>query len=300
MSQGLSWYIIVIVLFNVLGMLALIWWSGKGSSKKVAEGEEMGHVWDGDLREFNNPLPRWWLWMFYITIAFALVYFALYPALGKTKGVLNWTQEKAWEKEEKKADEEFAAFFQQFDGKDLTMLAGDPGAVRAGKRLYLNYCSQCHGSDAGGARGFPSLADNDWLYGGEPENIRTSILAGRNGMMPPFGPVLGDDGLEDVAAYVMQLNGRQVDDAKAKAGQEKFALNCAGCHMPDGTGNKFLGAPNLTNNIWVYGGSPGAIKMSIREGRNGVMPAHKDFLGEQKVELVAAYVLSLTEAAKEQ
>ena len=280
-------------------MLGLIWWSGKGSSKKVAQGEEMGHVWDGDLREFNNPLPRWWLWMFYITIVFGLVYFALYPALGKTKGALGWSKEKAWEQETQKADEKFAEFFQPFEGKNLAALAQDPDAVRAGKRLFLNYCSQCHGSDAGGTRGFPSLTDNDWLYGGEPQSIKTSILDGRNGIMPPFGPALGDDGVEQVAAYVGKLAGRQVDEAKAQAGQEKFMVNCAGCHMPDGTGNKFLGAPNLANNIWLYGGSPGIIEHTIREGRNGVMPAHKEFLGEQKVQLVSAYVLSLAESAKQ-
>ncbi len=297
MSEGLSWYIIVIVLFNIFGMLALIWWSGKGSPKKVAEGDEMGHVWDGDLREFNNPLPRWWLWMFYLTIIFAVVYFALYPGLGKVTGYLGWTQEKAWEEETKKAEESFAAFFTSFEGRDLAALAQDPDAVKAGERLYLNYCSQCHGSDAGGSRGFPSLTDDDWLYGGEPENVKASILDGRQGQMPPFGPVLGEDGTKEVAAYVMKLSGRQVDEAKAEAGQEKFAMNCAGCHMPDGTGNKFLGAPNLTNNIWLYGGSPGTIEQSISEGRAGVMPAHRDFLGEQRVHLLTAYILSLAGTA---
>ena len=299
MSEGLSWYITVIVLFNIFGMLGLIWWSGKGSSKKVAKGAEMGHVWDGDLKEFNNPLPRWWLWMFYITIVFALVYFALYPALGSTKGALGWTQQSAWQKETERADEAFAAFFEKFEGKDLAALAADRDAVEAGKRLYLNYCSQCHGSDAGGARGFPDLTDDDWLYGGEPENIQISILQGRNGVMPPFGPALGEDGTKEVAAYVMKLSGRQVDEARAQAGQEKFMMNCAGCHMPDGTGNKFLGAPNLTNNVWLYGGSPGAVEHTIREGRNGVMPAHQDFLGEKKVQLLTAYVLSLAETAKQ-
>ena len=155
-------------------------------------------------------------------------------------------------------------------------------------------------SDAGGARGFPSLVDDDWLYGGDPDNIKTSILSGRNGLMPPFGPALGDDGVEEVAAYVMQLTGRDVDSAKAEAGKAKYLTNCAGCHMPDGTGNKFIGAPNLANNIWLYGGSPGTVKKSIREGRNGVMPAHEDFLGQDKVHVVAAYIVSLAEAAKKQ
>jgi len=295
MSEGLSWYIIVIVLFNIFGMLGLIWWSGKGSPKKVAEGDEMGHVWDGDLREFNNPLPRWWLWMFYLTIIFAVVYFALYPGLGRVTGYLGWTQVKEWQEETRKADQNFAAFFKKFEGKDLVALAQDPDAVKAGERLYLNYCSQCHGSDAGGARGFPNLTDNDWLYGGQPENVKDSILDGRNGVMPPFGPALAEGGTKEVAAYVMSLSGRQVDETRAEAGQEKFAMNCAGCHMPDGTGNKFLGAPNLTNNIWLYGGSPGTIEQSIREGRNGVMPAHRDFLGEQRVQLLVAYILSLAE-----
>ena len=300
MSQGLSLYIIIIVLINILGMLALIWWSGKGSSAQVGQGEETGHVWDGDLTDLNNPLPRWWLWMFYITIIFSLLYFLLYPGLGKIKGVLGWTQETQWQEEMAAADVQYAPIFKQFSGQDLIALAGDPEALKVGQRLYLNYCAVCHGSDAGGARGFPSLADDDWLYGGDPDNIKTSILIGRNGVMPPFGPALGDDGVEEVAAYVMQLNGREVDSAMAEAGKAKYLINCAGCHMPDGTGNKFIGAPNLANNIWLYGGSPGTIKKSIREGRNGVMPAHEDFLGQDKVHVLAAYIVSLAEAAKEQ
>lgn len=298
MSTGWSWYIIFLTLLNIFGMVWLIWWSGKGGSKKVAQGEVMGHVWDGDLSELNNPLPRWWLWLFYITIVFALLYLALYPGLGKVKGAFNWTAQSQWEREIAAADAHFGPLFQQYAGQDLAALAKDPEAVKIGRRLFLNYCATCHGSDAGGARGFPSLSDGDWLYGGEPDAVKASILDGRNGMMPPFGQVLGDKGVEEVVAYVASLSGRDVDAAKAAAGKEKFTMNCGGCHMPDGTGNKFLGAPNLTDEVWLYGGSPGSIGKTISEGRNGVMPPHREFLGEDKVHLLAAYVVSLSQQKK--
>jgi len=295
MSTGWSWYIIILTLLNIFGMVWLIWWSGKGGSTKVAQGEAMDHVWDGDLRELNNPLPRWWLWLFYITIVFGLLYFAFYPGLGKMKGFFNWTAQNQWEREMAAADAHFGPLFQQYAGQDLAALAKDPKAVEIGQRLFLNYCATCHGSDAGGARGFPSLSDGDWLYGGEPGTVKASILDGRNGMMPPFGQVLGDGGVEEVAAYVASLSGRDVDAAKAEAGKEKFAMYCGGCHMPDGTGNKFLGAPNLTDDVWLYGGSPGTISKTIGQGRNGVMPPHREFLGEDKVHLLAAYVVSLSQ-----
>lgn len=298
MSQGLSWYIIILTLLNVLGMVWLIWWSGKGGSAKVAQGETMGHTWDGDLQEFNNPLPRWWLWLFYISIVFGLVYFALYPGLGKVKGLLGWTQQGQYAQEVARADERYAPIFEKYAKQDLAVLARDPEAMKRGRRLFLNYCSVCHGSDAGGARGFPNLTDSDWLWGGEPATIETTILHGRNAIMPPFGQVLGDEGTEDVAAYVMTLSGRKADAAKVAKGREQFVTLCAGCHGPDAKGNKFLGAPNLTDAVWLYGGSPGTIRQTIHDGRNGVMPAFQGFLGEDKVHLLAAYVVSLSQGSK--
>ena len=296
MTSGWSWYIIILTLLNVFGMVWLIWWSGKGSSAQVAKGQTTGHVWDGDLQDFNNPLPRWWLWLFYITIVFGLVYLALYPGLGKAKGLFGWTQEQQWEQELARADERYGPIFQKYASQDLQTLAKDPEAVQRGQRLYLNYCSTCHGSDAGGTRGFPDLSDEDWLYGSEPENIKASILHGRTGMMPPFGQILGDDGVDNVASYVRTLAGLKADAAAAKNGREQYVALCAGCHSPDGVGNKFLGAPNLTDNIWLYGSSPGAIKQTIRDGRSGVMPAHEAFLGHDKVHLLAAYIVSLSRA----
>ena len=296
MTAGWSLYIIILTLLNILGMVWLIWWSGKGTAAQAAKGETTGHVWDGDLEDFNNPLPRWWLWLFYITIVFGLLYLAFYPGLGNLKGLFGWSQETQWEQEITRADEQYGPIFQKYAGQDLLTLAKDPEAVQRGQRLYLNYCSTCHGSDAGGARHFPNLSDGDWLYGGEPENIKASILDGRSGMMPPFGQVLGDDGVENVASYVMSLSGREADAAKVEKGREQYVAMCAGCHAVDAKGNKYLGAPNLADKIWLYGSSPGTIKQSIREGRNGVMPPHREFLGEDKVHLLAAYIVSLSEA----
>jgi cytochrome c oxidase cbb3-type subunit 3 len=294
MSAFFHWWVIVITVINLLGCWWLIRFSAK-SGPTVAEGGEdtTGHTWDG-LREFNNPLPRWWLWMFYITLVFAVIYLALYPGLGNFKGIYGWTQEQQYEAEVAKAEETYGPIFAKYASQDLAAVAADPEARQMGENLFLTYCSQCHGSDARGAPGFPNLADNDWLYGGDPQAIKMSILNGRNGVMPPFGAALGDQGVKEVAAYVVTLSGREADPQLAAAGKEKFGM-CAACHGMDGTGNQALGAPNLTDNTWLYGGSMGVIEKSIREGRNGQMPAHDEFLGEEKVHLLAAYVYSLSQ-----
>jgi len=294
MSEGLSWYITIVVVANILACAWLIWWSGKGATAEVEKGATMHHTWDGDLQEFNNPLPRWWLWLFYITIAFGLVYLALYPGLGKIPGVLGWSQQEQYDEEIAAADAKYGPIFKKYASQDLAVLMQDPEGRKIGQRIFLNYCAVCHGSDAGGARGFPNLTDADSLYGNAPATIEKTILDGRQGAMPAWGPTLGDEGVEDVTAYVMSLSGKQVDAAKAEAGKAKFATLCVGCHMPDGTGNKAIGAPNLTDGVWLYGGTKAAIETSIRDGRNGKMPAHRQFLGEDKVRLVAAYVAGLS------
>ena len=200
-----------------------------------------------------------------------------------------------YEQEIAAADAEFGSLFAQFEKTPIPELAANEAAMHAGERLYVTYCAVCHGSDARGAPGFPNLRDNDWLYGGEPENIEATILHGRNGVMPAWeGPLGGEEGVNQVTTYVMSLAGRDVDTALAAAGKAKFDLFCVGCHMPEGTGNPLLGAPNLTNNIWLYGGSPRTIKESIAKGRNGVMPAHNEFLGKAKSHILAAYVYSLS------
>jgi cytochrome c oxidase cbb3-type subunit 3 len=289
-----SWWIIIV---SLGGILACVWLARWMSGATVQAGEEvqtMGHVWDENLSELNNPLPKWWLNMFYITIAFGLVYLVLYPGLGAFKGVLHWTQVGQYEQEVQRADEKYGPIFKHYAAIPIPELIKEPKALAIGQRMFLNYCATCHGSDAGGGPGFPSLKDGDWLYGGEPQTIQTSIMGGRNGIMPPMGAAVGgEEGIEQVAAYVMSLSGRKVDPQLAEAGKAKFVV-CAACHGPDGKGNKALGAPNLTDKVWLYGGSPETIKKTIREGRSGHMPAHKDFLGEDKSHIVAAYIYSLS------
>jgi cytochrome c oxidase cbb3-type subunit 3 len=265
------------------------------SSRRVAGGttQTTGHTWDEDLGEYNNPLPRWWIWLFYITIAFGLAYLVLYPGLGGYAGSYKWTSTGEYEAEVKEANAQYGPLFAKYAAQDLKQVAADPQARAIGQKLFLNYCAQCHASDAGGSKGFPNLTDRDWLYGGEPETIKTTILNGRNGIMPPLGAVLGEEGIKDVAHYVLSLSGLKSDPARAARGKEKFAV-CAACHGLDGKGNPQLGAPNLTDQVWLYGSSEATIIETITKGRNNVMPAHKDFLGEAKVHILAAYVYSLS------
>lgn len=294
-SEFWSWFIIIITGGGILWLIYLLQGNDKAESQ---QGVPTGHVWDENLEELNNPLPRWWLIMFYITIVFSIGYLVLYPGMGSFQGILGWSEVKEYEQEVADADAEFGPLFAKFEQTPIPELAMDESAMNAGERLYVSYCSVCHGSDARGAPGFPNLRDNDWLYGGAPENIEASILHGRNGVMPAWeGPLGGDEGVSQVADYVMSLAGREVDAASAEAGKAKYDMFCAGCHMPGGTGNIALGAPDLTNNIWLYGGSPRSIKESIAKGRNGAMPAHSEFLGAAKSHILAAYIYSLSHEA---
>jgi cytochrome c oxidase cbb3-type subunit 3 len=290
-SEFWSWFIIAIVGGGIIWLIYLL----RGTNKaETEEGVPTGHVWDENLEELNNPLPRWWLWMFYITIVFSIGYLILYPGMGSFKGILGWTEVGEYEAEVAAADAEFGPIFAKFEQTPIPELAADPAAMKAGERLYVTYCAVCHGSDARGATGFPNLRDNDWLYGGSPEQIEATLLHGRNGVMPAWETSLGEEGIDQVASYVMSIAGRDVDKASAEAGKAKYDMFCVGCHMPGGTGNQALGAPNLTNNIWLYGGSPRAIKETLAKGRNGRMPAHGEFLGTAKVHILTAYVYSLS------
>lgn len=295
MNGFLHWFVIALTLANIFGCWWLIRWAGKRRPGDVPDGEKMSHSWDdGDLIELNNPMPRWWLGMFYATIIFSLIYLALYPGLGNFKGFFNWTQEAQYEKEMAEAKETYGPIFAKYAQQDIETVSKDTGAKEIGQRLFINYCASCHGSDAGGAPGFPSLKDKDWLWGGSPDAIKKTILDGRQGVMPAWKAVLGDDGVGKVAAYVASLSGRNVNPSQATAGKSLYNTNCAACHMATGTGNPALGAPNLTDKVWLYGGSLGAIKKTISNGRNGIMPSHRDFLGEDKVHLLAAYIYSLS------
>jgi cytochrome c oxidase cbb3-type subunit 3 len=257
-SNFFSWWVVVITLGNIFACWWLIRWTMKKRPEEAASGDVTGHVWDG-LEEYNNPLPKWWLWMFYITLVFGLVYLVLFPGLGNFKGVLGWTsgntladaqaKTSQYHQEMAQADDTYGPIFAKFAQTSIPALAKDPAAMKAGERLFSNYCVQCHGSDAKGTTHFPNLADNDWLWGGAPEQIKATIMNGRNGVMPAWGAPLGAAGVENVAAYVQSLSGRQVDQAAAQAGKTQFDTLCAACHTAEGTGNQALGAPNLTDNL---------------------------------------------------
>jgi cytochrome c oxidase cbb3-type subunit 3 len=285
-----DYYVGTITVFSIVACVVLL---KSLSTRRISGGATTGHTWDEDLGELNTPLPRWWIWLFYITILFSVIYLLLYPGLGSYAGSYQWTSKGEYEAEVKLANEQYGPLYEKYAAQDLKQLAADPQARAIGQKLFLSYCAQCHASDGGGSRGFPNLTDSDWLYGGEPETIKASILNGRNGIMPPLGSVLGEEGTKDVAHYVLSLSGRKSDPVRSARGKEKFSL-CAACHGAGGKGNPQLGAPDLTDQIWLYGSSEATLIETITKGRNNVMPANKEFLGEAKVQLLAAYVYSLS------
>ena len=287
-----SWYIAVPTVLGLVLLLVLAW---RLSSRRPAGEpvETSGHLWDEDLAEYNNPLPRWWLNLLYLTIAWGLLYLLAYPGLGAFKGLLGWSQQDQYRQEIAAADRQYAPLFDAYAKMDLAAVAADPKARKVGERLFSTYCTTCHGSDARGARGFPNLRDDDWLYGGDAATLEATILNGRQAVMPAWGPVLKEEGVRKVTAYVETLSGRHADAAAAAQGKALFQASCAACHGPEGKGNRALGAPNLSDDIWLYGGSTAKIEDSISKGRNGHMPAQKDTLGPAKVHLLAAYVYGL-------
>jgi cytochrome c oxidase cbb3-type subunit 3 len=294
-SNFWNWFIIIGVVGGIIAMFWLILWQSERRRASEEKAKPMGHVWDGDLQELNNPLPRWWLNLFYLTLVFSIIYLILYPGLGTFVGALGWTQIGQYDREIAVAKKQFDPLYEKYLKEDLKALATNKDAVKTGERLFVNYCTTCHGSDARGAKGFPNLRDNDWLYGGEPDTIKATIMTGRQGVMPAWGAALGgNEGVFQVSEYVLSLSGRRVNEEAAVAGKEKYKQLCVACHGADGRGNLALGAPNLTDDIWLYGGSQKSVMESIDKGRSGRMPAHNEFLGEAKVHLLAAYVYSLS------
>ena len=287
------WYITIISLVGIIGCGVLLWMQSRVRLPKDQKVELHGHVWDEDLTEYNNPLPRWWMWLFYLTIVFSLGYLIVYPGLGNFAGSFNWTSTNEYEAEMKQANADFGPLFEKYQKIDIVTLSADPQARAIGQRLFLNECAQCHGSDAGGAKGFPNLRDKDWLYGGDPIAIETTILNGRNGVMPALGAAIGGEaGVLELTQYVRSLSGLKHDAKLAGASKAKFAI-CGACHGADGKGMVATGAPNLTDAIWLYGSSEETIAETIRNGRNNMMPAQKERLGAAKVHLLAAYVYGL-------
>jgi len=288
-------YVMVLVVLSI-GFCVFVLVSNT-TKRTSGPAELQHHVWDETLQEYNNPLPRWWMYMFWITIVFAIVYLSLYPGFGNHEGKLGWSEVGQWEAEQKAATEKYGPIFAKYRNMDLNAVAADKDAHAMGQRLFVTYCAQCHGADAKGAKGFPNLTDKDWLYGGEPETIQTTILGGRQGMMPPWGQVLGAEGVKDVANFVRSLSGLANDSLRAQRGKEIFAQNCVACHGPEGKGTQAMGAPNLTDKVWLYGSSEATIIETVTNGRQNKMPMFKDFLGEAKVHLLAGYVLSLSKDA---
>ncbi|WP_084224460.1 cytochrome-c oxidase, cbb3-type subunit III [Stenoxybacter acetivorans] len=290
-------YIFVIVIASFLGLAWLLISQNKvkGDSTKGGQVETMGHSWDG-IEEYNNPLPRWWFYLFVLTVLFGIAYFILYPGMGDYKGVFNWSSSNQYEQEVKVADAKYGPIYQKFGQMPVEALAADPQANRIGKNLFDTYCIQCHGSDAKGSRGFPNLTDHDWLWGGTPDKIQETVTNGRLGVMAAWGPALGEEKVKDAANYVLSLSGANHDAARAKLGDAVFhgpPANCFTCHGPDGKGIQGLG-PNLTDDTWLWGGTEKAIVNTITNGHTNQMPAWNTFLDKDKIHILTAYVWGLS------
>lgn len=297
MTSGWSLFVIVLTVANILACAWMLRWTSKprAPGEKIGGGADTGHVWDHDLREYNNPLPRWWLWVFYITIVFGLLYLALYPGLGNFAGTRGWTQAKQYDEERAAIEAKAQAILAPLAAMPVGELTGNAQAMSTARNLYLQNCAQCHGSDGGGAKGFPNLANADWQWGGEADTVVATITGGRIAAMPPWGPVLGEQGVNEVVAYVQSLGSQPADAALAAAGKARFETVCAACHGADGKGNPLLGAPNLTDTVWLYGGDAATLKQTITNGRNGQMPAWGEKLGAERIKLLAAYVTKLSQ-----
>ncbi len=291
MSAFWSWFIIVLVVINIAGCVWLLWVT---SRRRPGEPETTGHVWDGDIREYNKPLPKWWINLFWLTIVFSIAYLVYYPGFGAFAGTSGWTSVGEHDKQRAENEAKLAPLFARFADKSIPELAGDAEARALGQSVFANNCAMCHGSDARGAKGFPNLTDKDWQWGGEPEQILASILGGRQAAMPPFAAVLGSDqAVNETAVYVQSLSGQRVDPSLAAAGKPRFEMICAACHGREGTGMAALGAPNLTDGVWLYGSDFDSIRTAIVTGRNGYMPPHEPIIGSDRARLVAGWVYHL-------
>ncbi|HLS81351.1 MAG TPA: cytochrome-c oxidase, cbb3-type subunit III [Steroidobacter sp.] len=303
MSHPASLFVIAFTTINIAACVWLMWWTARTraangappDAQPSADGApaKTGHVWDGDLEEYNNPLPRWWLGLFILTIIFAVGYLVFYPGLGAFKGVGGWSSVAAYESQMELQRAKFEERMAPFSAKSLLELASDPQAMSTARNLFGANCSTCHGSDARGARGFPNLTDDDWLWGGDEHAVHDSIANGRRGVMPALGEALGPDGVNEVASYVLSLSGQEAPADWVAAGKPRFEAMCAACHGANAKGNPLLGAPNLTDEVWLHGGDFESVRATITNGRSNEMPAHRESLGETKVRLLAAYVLSL-------
>jgi cytochrome c oxidase cbb3-type subunit 3 len=290
MTSFWSNWIIILTSITIIGVTWLLF-----SNRKLdnPENQTTGHVYDG-IEEYDNPLPAWWFFMFTVTIIWGLGYLVAYPGMGKWEGLLGWSQQGQHDAEVTKAEAKYRAMRDRYLALPVEEIAFDPAVRKMGQRLFGNHCAQCHGADARGTYGFPNLTDKDWIWGGSPDTIKYTLNHGRQAAMPAWGPVLGDQGIKEMTAYLVTLNNRSADPVLAEAGKQKFSMFCAACHQANGVGNQLLGAPNLTDGIWLYGGSEAEIAQTLRAGRNGLMPAQSNILSEDRIHILTAYVYGLS------
>ncbi|MBL8298520.1 MAG: cytochrome-c oxidase, cbb3-type subunit III [Rhodanobacteraceae bacterium] len=299
MSSSWSWYVIVLVVLNLVGSVWLLWFTGKRRAGDPAP-EQTSHYWDGDVTEYNKPMPRWWIVLFYLTIVFGTAYLLYYPGLGAWRGASGWSSQREHDAQRAENEARIAAAFAPYAEKSFEELARDPVARKLGQSLFASHCAACHGADARGARGFPDLTDTVWHWGGTPDDVLASVRDGRQAMMPPLASAFASDAeIDETVAYVRSLSGQQVDGQLAEKGAARFSALCSACHGAEGKGNPLLGAPDLSDSYWLYGGDVASVRTSVTTGRSGQMPAHGDLLGPARTRVVAAWVHARSSAAKQ-
>ena len=286
---------VYIAVLTVISIVACgVFLKSQSVRKAPGQAQTTGHTWDEDLAEYNNPLPRWWSWMFSITIVFSLGYLVLYPGLGSWPGTLGWSQVGQLEAEQQLAERRYGPLYEKFAALEVDVLLKNPEALVIGQKLFLNNCAQCHASDGAGSRGFPNLTAGAWQWGGDVKTIKTTITEGRTGVMPAFGDALGGEGVKNVAQYVRSLAGLTADSIRVEFGRDIYKQSCVACHGAEAKGNAALGAPNLTDRNWLHGSAEPVVMETIAKGRHSQMPAHKTLLDEARIHLLTAYVLSLS------
>lgn len=289
MTQTWHWFVVIGTFLSLAVMVWLLL-----ANRRTSDQSDTGHEWDG-IQELDNPLPMWWVYMFLISVVFALGYMALFPGLGNYDGALDWSSQAKHERAAQEFAAQFDPLYEKLSGLSDEALLADPQVQQIGRRLFLNNCSTCHGINAQGGEGFPNLHDEEWLYGDDLATVTQTLLGGRAGAMPGWEAALQESGVDEVSHYVLSLSGSEHDAALAEKGAKHYQIYCVACHQADGSGNRILGAPNLTNDIWLYGGSFEAIKYSVAVGRNGRMPAQADVLGPERTRILAAYVVGLNQ-----
>jgi len=292
---GWAIFIAVVTVLSLIACIALLLIAAR--RREMAKDNTTGHIWDEDLRELNNPLPVWWMGLFVITVVFGAIYLALYPGLAATPGLLGWTSTGQYERERARIEESKSPVLARLVAMSPEDLMKDAQAMEIGQRLFLNTCAQCHAADGRGAVGFPSLVKGDWAWGFTHDSIKETIANGREGIMPPMAAAVGTgDDVRHLAHYVLSLSGSPHNSIYAQLGARHFA-SCAACHGADGKGIAAMGAPNLTNDIWVHGWGEAAIVRAINQGIHNAMPGQARLLTAEQIHVLAAYVMQMGQPA---